>query len=215
MNFTEWISSTAGTTALLAALGYIFRHWIIDRLSKSVQHEYDLKLSKHEADLKRDYDVQIEKLRAQLQIANVRFAHIFVKQAEVIAQLHAKVVPLLNGAKVYITVLQRTPFNSPERKEPTVKLDALRSDYYSYFLNNIIYFDEDTAKLIRQVYHKITAWAERNSMHDSLSNLKDKSEHSVALLEKMGTEIDAIEDEINKLIDALVKKFQSIIGVQQ
>lgn len=55
---------------------------------KRIEHRYEKDLENHKADLKRDYDVQIEKLKAQLQIANVRLSHIFAKQAEAMVVAH-------------------------------------------------------------------------------------------------------------------------------
>jgi hypothetical protein len=37
MTFLDWLSSSIGTTVLLGVLGFLARHWIIDRLANSIK----------------------------------------------------------------------------------------------------------------------------------------------------------------------------------
>ena len=45
------LSATVSTSVLLAALGLIFRKWIVTRIEHSIKHEYDIQLEKLKDDL--------------------------------------------------------------------------------------------------------------------------------------------------------------------
>lgn len=217
--FLHWLLSTSATAGVLGALLIVaLKLWhraLVQRLEQSIKHEYDLKLEQHKADLKRDYDVQIEKLKAQLQIANVRFSHIFVKQAEVIAELHSKTRPLLNAVQYYNMIVHGTDFTSPERVESAKKMDVLRNDYSEFFQKNLIYIPEETTILVNTFFNTLNRWAGKNSMLNTLSTQKVHSQHTAVIAEKIGKDIEEIENNISKIVDSLVKNFQSIIGVQK
>ena len=101
MTFLNWLTSTIGTTTVLSVVIFLARTYIIDKVAASVKHAYDKELETHKANLKCEYDIQIEQLKAQLQIANVRFSHIYVKQAEAIAATYEKLLPLLDAVEDY------------------------------------------------------------------------------------------------------------------
>lgn len=63
-DFLTIASSVCASGCLSAALIFLTKNWITERLSQSIQHEYAQKLEAHKATLKAAYDVAIEKLRA-------------------------------------------------------------------------------------------------------------------------------------------------------
>ena len=85
-DFYDWLIATVGTGGVLALIIFLSKNTILDWLANSIKHKYDKELETHKADLKRDYDVQIEHLKGQLQIDNVRFSHIFIKTEECISK---------------------------------------------------------------------------------------------------------------------------------
>lgn len=70
MNFFEWSISTIGTTVMLSGLVCISRNWILTRLKKSIDHEYQTKIEKYKAELKIETDKNLLKLQSN---ANVEF----------------------------------------------------------------------------------------------------------------------------------------------
>ena len=137
MNFTEWISSTAGTTFLLGVLGFLSRHWIIDRLSKSIELENDKKLEQHKADLKREYDVQVEKLKAELAQQQFRFSHVFEKTAETMIEIYAKLLKLQSAVKVFDRSSRGATLEQINNYSMTV--DEERKSFYEYFMPRKIF----------------------------------------------------------------------------
>lgn len=60
------ISSAGVSTALLAALAWIFRSWISERLRASIRHEYDDRLEKLKAELKAQGDAHLTSFKSEL-----------------------------------------------------------------------------------------------------------------------------------------------------
>ncbi|AUF94822.1 hypothetical protein CXQ80_02795 [Pseudomonas sp. 02C 26] len=60
------ISSAGVSAALLAALAWLARSWIGERLKASIRHEYDDRLEKLRADLKAQGDAQLTSLKSEL-----------------------------------------------------------------------------------------------------------------------------------------------------
>jgi hypothetical protein len=54
---------TSGVVSSLVI--YLTKSWITERLKRAIEHEYAQKLEAHRAALKSDYDVQLERLRAE------------------------------------------------------------------------------------------------------------------------------------------------------
>lgn len=73
MNFSEWLASSAGTALLLSIIGWLGRHWITNRLSQAVGHEYNTKLAKYTEDLRADTEKQLAELRAKTDVVFEKF----------------------------------------------------------------------------------------------------------------------------------------------
>jgi hypothetical protein len=59
--FLATITSGVVTSLIL----YLAKSWITERLKQAIAHEYAQKLEAHRAALKSDYDLQLERLRAE------------------------------------------------------------------------------------------------------------------------------------------------------
>jgi hypothetical protein len=90
-----------------------------EKIKGQIKGEYDQKLETHKADLKRTSDVEIEKLRSQLNIAasqqNVRFSHLHEKRAEVIAEVYASLRIFIAAVAEYTSIVEFT--GTPPRPE--------------------------------------------------------------------------------------------------
>lgn len=84
INFTLTTIASAGVSAvLLAALGWLFRSWIGERLKASIKHEYDDRLEKLKAELKSQGDAHLTSLKSEvdrqsekLRIASASFSEV-------------------------------------------------------------------------------------------------------------------------------------------
>ncbi|MGD2109207.1 MAG: hypothetical protein PVI86_07430 [Phycisphaerae bacterium] len=68
-NAATILMSITASGALTGALLWLTKSWISERLRNSIRHEYDQKLAAYQAQLKGEHDTQLERLRANLQIA--------------------------------------------------------------------------------------------------------------------------------------------------
>lgn len=67
------ILSSAGVSVLLsAALVFLAKNWISERIRGAIQSEYDQKLETHKAQLKAQNDTQLEQLKARLLLEHER-----------------------------------------------------------------------------------------------------------------------------------------------
>ena len=115
--------------------------------------------------MKRDYDVQIEQLRAQLQIANVRFSHIYVKQAEAIAETYVRLLPLLDAVEDYAHV------QSADEIEMNRKIEALNSastTFFTFYRKVKIYIPKPTVKRLTDFTNLILDIARKYNRYEMI-----------------------------------------------
>ncbi len=213
MNFETWLTATIGTGGVLAFIIFLSKNTILNWLANSIKHKYAKDLETHKANLKRDYDVQIANLNAQSQIANVRFSHIFVKQAESIATTYEKMLPLLEATRTYVRVLP-----SPDTKAIQEKfkiLDEFRTDFEIYFQLVRIYIPPATASLVDKFFVRLYRLANLKNILADNQKLPGKSEQRGEKIQWLSNESDEVESEVNQLMGALIENFQSVLGVHK
>lgn len=65
IDFASFLPPALISGAVSALVIYVARTWISERLKQAIGHEYAQKLEVHRASLKSEYDIQIERLRAE------------------------------------------------------------------------------------------------------------------------------------------------------
>jgi hypothetical protein len=77
------IATTGVSAVLLAALGWLFKSWIGERLKAGIKHEYDDRLEKLKAELKSQSDAHLASMKSEvdrqsekLRIASVSFSEV-------------------------------------------------------------------------------------------------------------------------------------------
>jgi hypothetical protein len=87
------ITSATVAGLLTAALVWLTKSVISERLKNAIKSEYDQKLETHKAELKSTSDVEIEKLKSQLSViaaqGNFKFTKLHERRAEAIAEIYA------------------------------------------------------------------------------------------------------------------------------
>lgn len=73
MGFIDWLTSTIGTGTLLAIVVFLSRNLIIERLKKSIAHEYKILEEDHKAELKKQTDKAILELKSKADIEYEKF----------------------------------------------------------------------------------------------------------------------------------------------
>jgi hypothetical protein len=187
MTFLNWLTATLGTGGLLAILGFLARHWIIDRLASSIKHEYDKEL---------------ETYRAELQIAHLRFTHVFDKTAENIAVIYEKLFTLLDATEDYTT--------------DTKTIDKLKSaaqDFYSFYRIKKIYLPKTTRTKIQALTDSLILIARKQERISILMKIPNASRNAEQTIQKLDDELHLLTTDIPKLLWALEDDFQRIFGI--
>ncbi len=101
MSLGDIAISYFGSMASVGALVWIFKNWIKERLIKSIQHEYSVKLESHKNELKEKSDRELLKLKNQADIEfekyKVRIGPYSEKQFERYNELWVGMVKLKSG----------------------------------------------------------------------------------------------------------------------
>lgn len=205
MNFTELISSTIATTFLIGILGFILRHWIAERIKRSIKHEYDKELATHKADLKRDYDVKIESLKAEFAKNQFRFSHIFKRQADTIIKTYEELLDLKDAVHTSINLAGRSDDYSVNK---LLELDTKRRDFYKYFLKNKIYLPTGTAGKIATLLDKLNDIQNTYQNGLQLSRINRKQGYDTTM-----RAVDSLFGEAPKLLEDLENDFRKLLGL--
>jgi hypothetical protein len=91
-NFYTVLISGGFSAVVSAALLFLARNWIGERLKASISSEYQQKLETHKAQLQAANDAELERLKAQLQTAaaerSIKLTRVFENQADILAKIY-------------------------------------------------------------------------------------------------------------------------------
>lgn len=136
--------------ALASAIVFLARSWISERLKAAIQHEYDQKLETHKAKLQSASEVEIEKLKSQLQIAaserSIKLSKVFEDQAETIAETYAKLVALITAIEHYTSIIEYE--KTPPKAERRLKVGERMGEFFDYYKPRRIYLPKETQSQI-------------------------------------------------------------------
>jgi hypothetical protein len=137
----QLLASVTVSTVLAAALVWVTKSWISERLKSSIRHEYDQKLETHKAQLSAHSAVETERLRSQLSMQAtehaVRFQGLHEKRAAVIAEMYSLLVEAYWKASSFASPMEWA--GEPDKQQKYT--DAMNSfaSFYQYFDKNQIY----------------------------------------------------------------------------
>ena len=93
-----------------AAAGGVLRFMFQQRLKNAVRVEYEQKLETHKAQLRRETDKEIARLKAELQIAaaerNVRFSRVFERRVTAIEKVHKTLLAFRDSVTDFATLIE-------------------------------------------------------------------------------------------------------------
>ena len=148
------ILASAGFSAMFSgAIIWLFKSWISERLKNAIAHEYAQKLETHKAQLKAQSDVEIEKLKSELQIAaserNIKLTKVFEEQADIIAAVYAKLIALRDAVDNYIGFMRE--IGSNKAQDTLEKMHNAHREFGGYFYPRRIYIPVATANKITEL----------------------------------------------------------------
>jgi hypothetical protein len=153
-DYTLQILTSAVVSSLLTGLLlWLTKSWISERLKNAIKNEYDEKLETHKAQLKAQSDVEIEKLRSQLNITatehEVRFSRLHEKRAEVIAETYSLLQELFTRLAYYVKFYEPAgDMPKAERRKAAAEAALKFRDYYTH---KLIFFPKATADKLEDI----------------------------------------------------------------
>jgi hypothetical protein len=202
----QLITSAAVSTALAAALLWLSRLWISERLKSAIKSEYDQKLETHKAQLKAQSDIEIERLRSQLSIAatehEVRFFRLHEKRGEVIAETYKLLQDLHQRLANYVSIIEFS--NDPPREERRGNAVSSHKLFIDFYAKNTIFLPKTTAKMLDSINSQcVDAFNEFALNIDKQEEAKDSTQW-LRIFQRVKGEIriamDQLEDEFRRLL---------------
>lgn len=145
------------STLLIAALVFLFKSWISERLKNAIKHEYDQKLEAHKATLQRDTEIAIEKLKSRLNLValehSVKFSRLDSKRADTVEKIYSLLVRFHRSTHIFVSVAGYG--NQSKEEELNVAKESL-SDLMRYFLDHQIYLPQDLCDQIQLLISSIS-----------------------------------------------------------
>lgn len=148
-DFIIQIISSASVSVLLSGLlVWIARFWLSERLKNSIKHEYDQKLEAHKVQLKAQADIEVEKLRSQLNILaaehEIQFTRLHEKRAEVIAETYALLKNLYSRIQDYVAYFE-FPGMPPKAERGRIAREGAQK-FQDYYSTKLIFFPKGTVR---------------------------------------------------------------------
>jgi len=138
------------STLLASSVLWLGRTWISERLHQSIKAEYDAKLESHKAQLKAQNDVELERLRSELNLHatehQVTFSRLHEKRGDVIAQTYSLLRTAHDAIKDYTKVFE--PAGGLSREERRKIAAEAQNSYYAYYSKNQIFLPKPAAALL-------------------------------------------------------------------
>jgi len=151
------ISSIGVSGLLSAALIFLARNLITERLRAAIQNEYDQKLETHKAQLKAQNETDLEHFKAKLQIAaserSIRLTRVFEKTVDTVSGTYERLLAFHDAVGQYTSIVE---WNSTPPKEERRKAVADKyEDFLSYYRPRKPFLPKRTVKQIDDFRHKL------------------------------------------------------------
>ena len=210
------LTSLVASGLLSAALLWLTKNWISERLKNAIKHEYDEKLETHKAQLKSQSDVSIERLKSQLQIAaterNVRYSKIFERTAETVAETYKRLLAFHDAVASYTNPV--TWEGEPTKVEKRKVVGDRYVEFLDYYRPNCLFLPKETEGRINEFYPKLHSMAvefmwgvEQNRDQIDRKTNPDKDTWTKAM--------DFMNKEVPPLLNLLKDDLRKILGTMQ
>ena len=201
------ITSASVSVALLGLLVWLTKSWISERLKHAIKAEYDEKLETHKAQLKAHSDVELERLRSQLNITatehEVRFSRLHEKRAEIIAETYSLLKKLFFRLGDYVKIFE--PAGDASKEERRVAFADAHKNYRTYYVTKLIFFPKKTATKLEEIdFELVKTFNEFVFGVEMAKGAKDTTKKWTEIFERVKGEIKTalaeLEDEFRRLL---------------
>lgn len=156
------ISSIVSSAIVSGLIVWLSKTWISTRLKDAIKNEYDQKLETHKAQLKAANDIELEKLRSNLNILaverQIEYSKLYEKRADAVTEVYG----LLNDVYTWIQEYTKVFVPAGDRSidERRAKARESYNKYIAVYSHNRIFIPTKTAECIdalnssfRQVFY--------------------------------------------------------------
>jgi len=222
MDITEILWSMIPGGLAGAALTFLLRGWISQRLKQSIKNEYDHKLADHKAQLKRDNDVYLAELNAKhenakqllehnLELARlqhqIKFAGSYQEILKAIKDIHAKLIEIQRAMNSYTSIFGTT--DGPSRQARREKVGQLVEEFWDLFNPQRILLSDALDKEIVLYIHEVT-----DKGMDFMIRVERQELNGDETRENWMRLNTEVREQWNTVLASIRIKFKSILGVE-
>jgi hypothetical protein len=209
MTFIDWLASTIGTAAILAALVAAFWKIIMNRVTASVKSRYDKELETHIDSLRHKTELALKDFEAKANERGIKLTTVFTKQAEVVTAVYEYVVNIQSIVELADEVLK---YPVPNAHMQLMEMNKKSNETFeTYFRSKKIYLPKHTAKrvnLFTKTTHKLIS---NMNLITSINELS-KPNNMDTWLNDLKQEVGQLDKEIPVLLETLEDDLQRILG---
>lgn len=209
--FSIIIKSTSISFLLCAVLLWLTRTWLSERIKRSIKYEYDSKIELIRTILKLETEQTLERLKADLQLHQIRHSKLIDQRAQVIKQLHEKIDILARNLYSLVKPLQFANEKSIEEKNDEVFQAGKDLEYF--YRANMIFFPKNLCDQIVEI-QKIMASGEHwfiSGYRYSKNPVSSKAAQQYS--EWMLKACESFEKKVPPLKEAIEDEFRKLLGV--
>lgn len=165
--WVEVIKFVGGSAVLLAIAGWLIRTIIQHFLTKDIEQ--------YKFDIRRQGEIELEKLKAALNIEavthEITFSKLHNRRAEIIEELFKKLMAFDDSASTLMVEFDMD--DSEGLREMADKFIDIYYDFHKYAEQNQIYFSEELCKLIAELHSEAFDQSIRVTYHTTPYSLDD------------------------------------------
>jgi hypothetical protein len=200
MNIIQYLIGVSGITTILIFISKFVIKWIGDAGIEKFKNELQKETLKYQSTLDKD-----------LETYKIKYSRLHFEQVEIIKNLYSKLIK----AEIPLEYLMRPIKLNPDKSNEEISKEVVNNanDFFNYFEENEVIFNEDTCKLIRLIKEKyIAVWSTYSTkqfMGDSATG-----DILVQIVTDMKVAYDNIlEGEMQKLKKELRDDFRKKLGI--
>ncbi|MFN4166116.1 MAG: hypothetical protein ACK4GK_16180 [Ferrovibrio sp.] len=205
------IISQIGIAALTASgLIFLARTWMSERIKNSIKNEYDQKLETHKAELKAKSEIEIERLKSQLNITaaehQIKFSRLHERRAEIVAETYSTLRELLFALNDYVKIFELS--GGPTREERYKTLFTAHRAFYDAYSLKLIFFPKTVADKLDGINKDCLNASNEFRIFVDLGQHPEKTKKWIDIAE-------AVEKKILSALRDLEDEFRSLLGDTQ
>lgn len=188
----------------------VLRSYISEKMKNAIKNEYDQKLETHKAELKAKSDIEIERLRSQLNVTaaerQIKFSRLHEKRAEIIAEAYSKLRELLFALNDYVKIYEMS--GGPPREERYKTLINTHRAFYDAYSLKLIFFPKAVADKLDSINKDCLVAGNEFRLFVDIGDHPDKTKKWIAIVE-------AVEKKILSALRDLEDEFRQLLGDTQ